>query len=251
MEAHMPPRSLVLWDVDHTLIETRGVGSAVFGDAFEKATGRPMNAGMARAHGETEPVLLEKTLVLNGISDRDDELFGRFAAAQAEAYRARLEELRSRGRALPGVESALRAVAVDPAVIQSVLTGNTRTAAQIKLSAFGLDDHLDLGIGAYGDDDAHRPNLVEVARTRAAERYEAPIARGRTVLIGDTPNDIAAGKAAGVAVIAVASGASTLRDLTDAGADLVLKTLENADISRHLAQVVAERADAPGTDRRR
>ncbi|GAA4896131.1 HAD family hydrolase [Streptomonospora salina] len=238
----MLPRCLVLWDVDHTLIETRGVGSAVFREAFEKATGATMSAGMATAHGHTEPVLLEKTLELNGIQDREEGLFERFAAAQADGYRARSDELRERGRVLPGIEDALGALATDSGVMQSVLTGNTRRAAQVKLSAFGLDRHLDLAVGAYGDDDSYRPRLVEVALARAAERAGMSVPRERVVLIGDTPKDIAAAREAGVGVIAVASGTSSVDDLTGVGADLVLGTLESVDIRDLVGRVLTVRA---------
>ncbi|KIH97617.1 hypothetical protein LP52_18065 [Streptomonospora alba] len=238
----MLPRCLVLWDVDHTLIETRGVGSAVFREAFEKATGMTMSAGMATAHGHTEPVLLEKTLEINGIQHRDDGLFERFAAAQADGYRARVDELRKRGRALPGVEEAVGALATEPDVVQSVLTGNTRRAAQVKLSVFGLERYLNLDTGAYGDDDAYRPRLVEFAMARAAERVGAPVPSESTVLIGDTPKDIAAAREAGVGVIAVASGTSSVDDLTGAGADLVLGTLESVDIRDLVGRVLTVRA---------
>ncbi|GAA3744972.1 phosphoglycolate phosphatase-like HAD superfamily hydrolase [Spinactinospora alkalitolerans] len=238
----MPDHLLLLWDVDHTLIETRGVGGVVFGEAFEKATGRPMSAGMAKAHGHTEPVLLEQTLDLNRVHDRDEDLFRRFADAQADSYLAHLDELRERGRALPGVEVALRELSRVPGTIQTVLTGNTRKAAQIKISAFGLDQYLDLEIGAYGDDDSDRPALVGIARKRAERRRGAAFNQANTVLIGDTPKDIEAAHTAGARVIAVASGGSTPEELTEAGADLTLKTLEGADSPGILASLLSDDA---------
>ena len=33
---------LVLWDIDHTLIETRGVGGEIYADAFRAVTGHPL-----------------------------------------------------------------------------------------------------------------------------------------------------------------------------------------------------------------
>src|SRR5260370_435043 len=42
VDGHMKARTLVLWDVDHTLIETRGVGGELFREAFEQATGHKL-----------------------------------------------------------------------------------------------------------------------------------------------------------------------------------------------------------------
>ncbi|PSK96200.1 phosphoglycolate phosphatase-like HAD superfamily hydrolase [Murinocardiopsis flavida] len=235
----MLDRLLLLWDVDHTLIDIRGVGSLVFGEAFQEATGRPMSAGMATAHGHTEPVLLEKTLDLNGIGDRDEDLFRRFADAQAASYRAHLVDLTQRGRVLPGVETALRTLRAHPGVVQTVLTGNTRASAKIKVGAFGLDRYLDLEIGAYGDDDAHRPTLVDIARQRAGRCHGAVFDTTATILIGDTPKDVEAAHSAGVRVIAIASGSSTSAELARAGADRVVTTLDGVDAPHLVTELLA------------
>jgi phosphoglycolate phosphatase len=216
---------LVLWDVDHTLIESRGVGGRVFRAAFEKATGAAMSAGIAHAPGETEPALFRRTLALNGVADSEG-LFEDFAEAQAEEYRARGAELASQGRVLPGVEAALRRLDASHGVVQSVLTGNTRASAAIKLAAFGIERYLDLEIGAYGDDSAVRAELVPVARERAEHRLGVPVEAGHVVLIGDTPRDVAAAHRSGARVIAVATGSPSRAALTASGAGLVLDTVD-------------------------
>ncbi|MGH3328354.1 MAG: HAD hydrolase-like protein, partial [Streptomycetales bacterium] len=114
-----------------------------------------------------------------------------------------------------------------PYVIQSVLTGNTRASAEIKLRAFGLGARLDLDAGAYGNDHSNRAVLVGIARARAAQRYGRGFDPGRTVLIGDTPNDVAAAHRGGARVIAVATGRSTVADLHRAGADHLLPDLSD------------------------
>ena len=110
-------------------------------------------------------------------------------------------------------------------MIQSVLTGNTRPSAEIKLRAFDLDRYLDLDIGAYGTDDDTRANLVDIARQRAEKAHGASFDAGATVLIGDTPNDVAAAQASGARIIAVATGKDSAADLAAAGADTVLPDL--------------------------
>ena len=111
---------------------------------------------------------------------------------------------------------------------QSVLTGNIRSVAEVKLAALGLREWLDLCIGAYGDDHEDRTELVHVARRRAAAvhgRSAAEFGGTATVVIGDTPLDIAAALAAGARAVGVATGSYSTDDLAMAGADAVLPDL--------------------------
>lgn len=219
----MPPPLLVLWDVDHTLIETGGVGSEVYSSAFEKVTGRALEQ-MADVWGRTEPVIFRDTLALHGIEDPGD-LFACFADEQARGYADRADEMRERGRALPGASQALTALANRSDVIQSVLTGNTRPSAQIKLATFGLDSHLNLDIGAYGTDNDTRANLVPIARLRASQHTGHQFGPDSSVLVGDTPADVTAARDGAARIIAVATGKHTPEDLAAAGAATVLADL--------------------------
>jgi phosphoglycolate phosphatase len=217
------PVILVLWDIDHTLIETRGVGGEIYAEAFRAVTGHPLNQ-MPELSGRTEPVIFRDALKINGTAGTGD-LYERFAAEQARGYASRADELRRRGRALPGAEDALRALAERDEVIQSVLTGNTRAAAEIKLHTFGLDRYLDFDSGAYGTDDDTRANLVKIARQRAEAAHGGRFDAASTVLIGDTPNDVAAARDGGARILAIASGSNTTAELADAGADRVFADL--------------------------
>jgi phosphoglycolate phosphatase len=217
------PTRLVLWDIDHTLIETRGVGSLVYAEAFAKVTGRPMEK-MPELAGRTEPVIFREALKVNGVENGED-LYAEFAAEQARGYLAHLDELRDRGRALSGAVEALRELSHRADVIQSVLTGNTRPSAEIKLRAFDLDGYLDFDVGAYGTDDDTRANLVGIARQRAEKAHGVDFDVNATVLIGDAPNDVAAARDSGVRIIAVATGKDTANDLAEAGAPTVLADL--------------------------
>jgi phosphoglycolate phosphatase len=214
---------LVLWDIDHTLIETRGVGGKIYAEAFAEVTGHALEK-MPELAGRTEPVIFSEALKVNGVKPSED-LYDQFAAEQARGYAVHLDELRARGRALPGAAEALRALSERNDLIQSVLTGNTRPSAEIKLRAFDLDRYLDFDIGAYGTDDDTRANLVNVARQRAEKAHGGNFDDGTTVLIGDTPNDVAAAQASHARIITVATGKDSATDLVAAGADTVLPDL--------------------------
>ncbi len=233
----MAAPALVLWDIDHTLVETRGVGRKLYRAAFEEITGRRMEH-KPKLTGRTEPAILTDTLTLNGLEPSDDYQ-ARYAEALARQYEHRTDRLLKRGRALPGAREALAALAEQPDVIQSVLTGNLRAVALIKLRVFELDGFVDLEVGAYGDDEAYRPNLVAVAQQRAGARYGAYFTRSNTVIVGDSPGDVEAGRIGGARVIGVASGKSSVAELRAAGADRVVSDL--TDISP-LTNLLATRA---------
>jgi len=115
--------------------------------------------------------------------------------------------------------------AADVRVVQSVLTGNVRRMAEIKLSAVGLDANLDLETGAYGDSHEIRSELVHLARGNAARKYGRGFAGTATVLVGDTPLDVAAARATGARSVAVATGGTRADKLAESGADVVLPDL--------------------------
>ncbi|MGH3775883.1 MAG: HAD family hydrolase [Pseudonocardiaceae bacterium] len=221
--ASQPPYILVLWDIDHTLIETRGVGRAIYERAFPAATGKPLRQ-LAEVAGRTELVIMHDTLQLHDV-EPSEQMMRRLAAALVQGYEEARAELAATGRALPGAEETLAALAADPRVHQAVLSGNLRDVSRIKLEVFGLDSYLNLASSAYGDDHTERPELVTIAQQRATERTAVTFDKQHTVLIGDTPHDVEAALTAGVRIIAVASGKSDETELAQAGAPVTVSDL--------------------------
>jgi phosphoglycolate phosphatase len=235
------PQVLVLWDVDHTLIETRGVGFAIYKRAFPAATGRPLDT-LAQISGRTELDIMRETLHVNGIEPTDESV-AKLTAALISGYENARDELTTTGRALPGVAATLTRLAAEPRVYQGVLTGNLRDVARIKLEVFGLDTRLDLEASAYGDDHSERPKLVAIAQTRASERTGTAFDNPHTILIGDTPQDIEAGLTAGVQAIVVASGKSSTEELRAAGATTIVDNLTDPE---YIAQLVTQVSTGEG-----
>ena len=215
----------MLWDIDHTLIESRGVGRAIYERVFPEVVGQPLRE-LATVHGRTELDIMHDTLQLHDVEPTDKNIH-RLATALAEGYHDAVDELTTRGRTLPGAWQALEALHSESGLHQSVLTGNITDVARVKVEAFGLDGYLDLALGAYGDDDRERAELVDIARKRAAQKLGTAISVKQLVLIGDTPADVAAAIASGTHIVAVASGKYTVEDLRAAGAETALADLSN------------------------
>jgi phosphoglycolate phosphatase-like HAD superfamily hydrolase len=260
---------LVLWDLDGTLLNAGGVGAELYIMVFGQLFGRSPDA-LAPMAGRTDRAIILETLKLAGIAEPRRYVDPFIAGLTARAPTVR-EAIALRGRALPGARAALAALAalssgrhgaasgldgasgldaasgldgasgLDAAsglggrVHQSVLTGNIRPVAEVKLAALGLRDPLDLCIGAYGDDHEVRTELVAVARRRAAALYGgsapgADFGGVSTVVAGDTPLDISAALAAGARAVGVATGPFTAADLRAAGAHAVLPDLTDTSL---------------------
>ncbi|KDN78807.1 HAD family hydrolase [Streptomyces olindensis] len=219
---------LVLWDIDHTLMATGGLGRELWGEAFEQVTGVVLRE-QASVTGSTERVILRETARLHGIP-YSSGLFLRFADALGALHVRRAAELRERGHALPGAAAVLAALDAR-GVRQSVVTGNIRQAAEVKLAVFGLDGFMGLDDGAYAEDGEGRPELLRAALKRSGVSPQG------AVFLGDTPADVTGGREAGVRVVAVATGRASAGDLRAAGAHAVLDALSDTD--RALAVIEA------------
>ena len=199
------------------------MGGDAYASVFRALTGRTMER-LAAVAGRTEQLIFADTLRLHGI-DPTPALLAGFLARVGEEMAGRAEDIRARGRLLPGAAEALRRVGGLPGVRQSVLTGNVRAVARLKMAVFGLDHHVDFAIGGFGDDAVERRDLLPRAWDRARERYGHPYGGTDTVLIGDTELDVDAARAGGATAVGVATGRTPAGALRAAGADLVLADL--------------------------
>jgi phosphoglycolate phosphatase-like HAD superfamily hydrolase len=216
-------QTLVLWDIDHTLIELSGLSKEIYASAFAEIIGRHLDH-LAPMSGRTDLAITAETLRLHGLVPTDESLRA-FGDALVSGFAAREHEIRDHGRVLPGAQAALTELAARTGVVQSVLTGNMVEIAVAKLRAFGLDAFVDFEAGAYGFDHSDRPPLVAMARERATRKYGVTFDRASTVLIGDTVHDVEAGHEGGARVVAVATGSSDQQTLRAAGAEIVLADL--------------------------
>jgi phosphoglycolate phosphatase-like HAD superfamily hydrolase len=232
---------LILWDIDNTLIDAGGLSHHLYGAVFAELFGRelPQVAPMA---GRTDRAIILETLTCCGIDDP-----ARHVAAFVAGLTTRAPEfgdrVRARGRVLPGAAEALAAVAAlaaarpaaDGPVVQSVLTGNIKPLAEVKLGALGLTGYLELGSGAYGDAHEVRAELVHLARRAAGQAHQADFGGTGTVLVGDTPLDVQAALATGARVVAVATGQYSMAELAAAQPHVLLPDL--ADTGQVIAAI--------------
>ena len=215
--------SLVLFDIDGTLLLSGGAGVRAMTLAFETTFGVPDAFAGVTIAGRTDTYLLSAAFERAGLPDTADA-HARFHASYLPVL-AREIHARGNGRygVMPGVEALLATLEADDAVHLALLTGNYERAARIKLDHFGLSRFFAWGV--FGEESPDRNVLGRLAVARAEINRVPSAARERPVVIGDTPDDIACAHAAGARAIAVATGSFSLAQLTAAGADVALPDL--------------------------
>ncbi len=107
-------------------------------------------------------------------------------------------------RVVPGMSELLLWLAARDDVRLSLVTGNYQPIARLKLARAGIGTHFPSGQGGFGSDSEDRSDLPAIARRRAGDGVPHP--RETTLVIGDTPRDIACARADGVRCLAVTTG---------------------------------------------
>ena len=215
---------LLLFDIDGTLLLRAHVEHRLALAEAVREVWSAIDPGGAAvpAAGRTDVAIARDICLLGGVTAAHfDERLDAFFAACARAY-DRLAPGDLRDRHAPHVEAVLADLAARPGVRLSLVTGNLEAVAQMKLDRAGLGAFFAAREGAFGSDAEDRTKLPPLARRRAGDG-RVPYPRARTVVVGDTPNDIACAHADGLRCVAVTTGPFTRADL--ARAELVLPGL--------------------------
>lgn len=207
---------LLLFDIDGTLLLRAS-------DAHRDA----IHQGLREVYGVADPSGIR---VGNPAGRTDSEIARELLAAaggEAAAFDARIDEFRlacatSFAAACPadlvpyvapGMAELLAGLS---RVRLSLVTGNYEPIARLKLDRAGIGHHFRPGQGGFGSDAEERGLLPAIARRRAGAADGTPHPRERTIVIGDTPRDIACARADGVRVLAVATGPYPVEALAEA-----------------------------------
>ncbi len=214
---------LVLFDIDGTLLRTRGAGVA----SMEVAGRSLFHEGFSMAGvdfaGRLDPLIWRAAAEVNGIADhaRHEPAF---RAAYADAFAEAFRRGEASSAALTGVGELLTAL-VAREVDLGIVTGNYPETGAIKLREAGLEAAR-FTATAWGSDGGHRRELPPLAIDRHAAATGRRLAAERVVVIGDTPHDVDCARHASCRSIAVATGPSYDRgDLERERPDLLVDDL--------------------------
>jgi phosphoglycolate phosphatase-like HAD superfamily hydrolase len=224
--------TILLFDVDGTLLSAGGAGRRALERAFAAHCGTATPLHDLRFNGMTDP-----GIVRAGLEQLGHDVEPRLVAAILGDYVGLLgdELARATGFAVfPGVASLLDALTDQPRVAVGLGTGNLRDGARLKLERAGLEAYFPFG--GFGSDHEDRAQLLRIGAARGAARLGLPVERCRLIVVGDTPLDVAAAAAIGAASLGVATGGHAPDALSAAGATWAVENLEAPGVREALWQ---------------
>jgi phosphoglycolate phosphatase len=203
-----------LFDIDGTLIHTRGAGMAAMRQGLTTAFGVEKPTEDVVVHGRTDRGITRDLFRFHGIDDVPEH-WTRLRRAYLDLLPESLEK--RPGVVLPGVVSLLEQLSKRDDILVGLLTGNTREGAHIKLAHFGIDRFFTFG--GFGDDHFERDDVAREALAQARQYYAGELDMARVWVIGDTPTDVSCGRAIQARTIAVTTGNHTREELAAARPD--------------------------------
>jgi len=211
---------VLLFDLDGTLVIAGGAGRRALNRAIFEEFGAGKDCGELRLAGKTD---------LRNFSEAIRQATGKRATPKqidrvhARYLRALPRQVRVARRAgayrlTSGVRRLLSRLSREDDVLLGLGTGNVEQGAFIKLAPSGLAGHF--RFGGYGSDAYRRSHLLRVAVARARKlALGRRILRANVYVIGDTPLDVKAGRAAGYRTVGVSTGFSSHAELARARPD--------------------------------
>ncbi|HKS07627.1 MAG TPA: HAD-IA family hydrolase [Gemmatimonadaceae bacterium] len=188
----------ILFDLDGTLVDTIELIMQSMEFAFAEFTGvRPTREQWLRGLG----IPLRKQITEHARSSEElDVLIARYRLFQGEHHDAMTT-------AYPGVANVLNALS-GRGHPMGLVTSKYFATAKKALVHTGIDAHISVVIGA--DSTPNQKPHPEPVLTAIAQLKTEP---ARALFVGDSPHDIAAGNAAGVATVAATWGPFPRADL--------------------------------------
>jgi phosphoglycolate phosphatase len=210
---------LLLFDIDGTLLSRATTAhSEALHQALHQVHGVDTRAhrGEIAPAGRTDGEIARLLLMHCGVSARAIDDGARDVRDACCEIFARLCPASLADKVIPGVAELVEWLDGRGDVRLSLVTGNYEPVGRLKLSRAGLGRHFPAGQGGFGSDSEDRAALPGIARKRAGhEGVSHP--RARTIVIGDTPRDIACAQADELRCFAVTTGPFAAAEL--GGAD--------------------------------
>ncbi len=215
--------TVVLFDIDGTLLRSDGAGRAATRAALLEVFGTAEGVDTLHFGGKTDWFIVSEVVAGSAYAADDiARLMPAYSAALARHLARALEHYRI--WPLPGALAAVNTLRDRPAMLLGLVTGNVRDTAALKLRAAGYDPEW-FAVGAYGSESPDRGEVAALALQRAAQVSGRRLYPSQAVIVGDTPADIACARAIGARAVAVATGFASHDELAAANPDYLLDDL--------------------------
>ncbi len=216
---------LLIFDIDGTLTHLDGATRRAFNTAFQKVFHTDAVVTNLKLHGRTDPIIFQDCFRTTGLSGDWHQCFDLFRVAYLEALPGAIAESPQIG-VHPGIAELLENLSKRADVALALGTGNMEAGARTKIGVFDLNRFFP--VGGFGDRHDDRAGIMRDALQNAQAYYEMTFDLEDVWVIGDTPLDIAGGKAIGARTMGVATGgAFSFEDLLTAEPDVVFHDLSD------------------------
>ncbi len=211
--------NIVLFDIDGTLTRSGGAGRKAFDKVFSRLyQEKDASEGLEFA-GKTDPVIIQDIFRarLNRIPSENELI------RIKKSYLKMMEdEVRSVKPYQPieGITDLLKVLSVSEHLMLGLATGNFRESAFLKLQSAGLRKFFTFG--GFGSDSPNRSELTRLGIERGKKLIPFHEKLEKAFVVGDTPHDIEAGKAAGAITIAMLTGSASRDEILKPGPDHIL-----------------------------
>jgi len=215
---------LTFFDVDNTLIQSSSGHVAAMLAAVREIYGLEVSIEVIHHHGMTDPEIIAEILRKYEIADETIQSKLRDCVECMPLKYA--EIVKSENIVMMEGVGELLTRLLHSGFIPGLVTGNLEKIAWAKLKKIGIDHFFK--IGGFGSDHVNRAELIKIAVNRARDKLNLG-GQLQVFHFGDAPQDMKAGREAGVAPIGVATGIFSAEQLTSAGAEIVLPNLKDTD----------------------
>lgn len=232
--------TLLLFDLDGTLVRGSKASRFAFGAALSATTGCLSDLTWLNMSGKTDG------LILREIMDHLGPAAATLDVPQFwQTYLGFLGEglAREPGSLCPGVGPLLDRLVARPDVHLALGTGNLEAGARLKLAPHGLNPYF--ATGGFGSDAVDRAEVIAAGIAKARALYGLDF--DRIAVVGDTPRDVACAAANGAHSIGVATGRFSVAELSAAGATAAMADLSRAEEFVELIASLPTVSDPPGS----
>jgi len=215
-------KTLLLFDIDGTLLLTGGAGKIAFEEAFEEIFEIPNAWRNLDPHGKTDPAIFDEVAKRELGRLLSPGEFDLLMERYEEIFEERIQQS-PRFELMPGVIEILEHLSRKPDIFLALATGNFERAGRMKLKRGAVEHYFQTG--GFGNDAREREKILLAAVDYSEELARQRFEKHRTFVIGDTEYDIAAAKKAKLRSIAVLTNGRTRKHFEKDPPDHILNDL--------------------------
>lgn len=219
-------KTILLFDIDGTLLLTGGAGKIAFEKAVEELFGFRDSWGGMVPDGKTDPIIIDEILTPRLGEPLSPSAYKELCDRYHDHFEVEVERV-EKFHIMPGIQPLLETLSKNPSLALGIATGNFKKAAELKLKRGKLEGYF--AFGGFACDASDRRELTRIGYERGKKHCGEEIPAEQVFVIGDTIYDIRAGKSFGAKTVAVCTGSTTRETLAAMEPDYLFPDLSDTN----------------------